>query len=264
MHALCKSCSNQQRVIAAFGNRSWGGSGKPSKSAQARSQSRPDPLAGVEQRSKSARAKAQPKSLRGTTAWVQEDPDAEVDMDFGNATDDLGSMDSLYEPNIDSMSNAAGNDGTQAEDPTVAEAAEDEVDDTIFHKCTTGTANAITQTNDGGIEVIGDLLEHLLQAGYTENLQSELYEILRQHQPHETFPPCTTCHGALMHVRQPCRSDSQCAMAAVNDTGNCHDCRLSLAECHRSACRELTRVVIGILQALWTTAEVAQDPGFYW
>ena len=72
-------------------------------------------------------------------------------MDFGRATDDLGSMDSLYEPNTDSMSIAAGNYGTQAEDPTAADAAEDEVDDTIFHRCTTGTAYAITQTNDGGI-----------------------------------------------------------------------------------------------------------------
>ena len=123
---------------------------------------------------------------------------------------------------------------------------------------------AITQTSDGGIEVIGDLLDHLLHAGYTENLQPELYETLRQHQPHETFPPCTTCHGALMHARQPCRSDSQCAMTAVNDTGNCPDCQLSLAECHRSACREPTRVAMSLLQALWNAAEVAQDPGFYW
>ena len=169
-------------MTAAFGNRSWGGSGKPSKSAQTRSQSRPDPLAGVEQRSKSTRIKSQAKNLRGTTAWV-EDPDAEVDMDFGRAADDLdlGSMDSLYEPNTDSMSTATGNDGSQAEDPTAAEAADDEVDNTIFHKCTTGTAYAITQTSDGGIEVIEDLLEHLLQAGYTENLQPELYETLRQH-----------------------------------------------------------------------------------
>ena len=83
-------------------------------------------------------------------------------MNLGDATEDFGSMDSLYEPNTDFMSNAAGNDLTQAEDPTAVEAAEDEVDDTIFHKCTTGTAYAITQTNDGGIEVIGGLLDHLL------------------------------------------------------------------------------------------------------
>ena len=83
-------------MVAAFDNRSWGGSGTPSKSAQTRSQSRPDPLAGVEQRSKSARAKAQPKNLRGTTAWTKEDPDAEFNMDLGNAADDLGSMNSLY------------------------------------------------------------------------------------------------------------------------------------------------------------------------
>ena len=93
-------------------------------------------------------------------------------MDFGRAADDLelGSMDSLYEPNTDSMSTAAGNDGNQVGD---------EVDNTIFHKCATGTAYAITQTSDGGIEVIGDLLEHLLHADYTEKLQPQLYETLR-------------------------------------------------------------------------------------
>ena len=174
---------------------------------------------------------SQPKSLRGTTAWVEEDPDAEVDMDFGRTIGDLGSMGSLYEPNTDSVSTAASNDGTQAEDPIVAETAEDEVDDTIFHKCTTGTAYAIPQTNDGGIEVIGVLHNHLLEPAT---------RAVRDSAPapasaHETFPPCTTCHGTLKHVRQPCRSDSQYAMAAVNDTGNCPDCRLSLAECHRSA-----------------------------
>ena len=55
-----------------------------------------------------------PENLKGTTAWV-EDPAAEVDMDFGRAADDLdlGSMDSLYEPNTDSMSTAAGNDAAK-------------------------------------------------------------------------------------------------------------------------------------------------------
>ena len=53
-------------VAAAYVRRAWSGSGKPSKSAQTRSQSRSDPLAGVEQRSKSARVKTQAKNLKGS------------------------------------------------------------------------------------------------------------------------------------------------------------------------------------------------------
>jgi hypothetical protein len=37
---------------------------------------------------------------------------------------DLGSLDSLYEPNTDARSTAAGNNGSQAEDQPVAGAAE--------------------------------------------------------------------------------------------------------------------------------------------
>ena len=112
--------------------------------------------------------------------------------------------------------------------------------------------------------MLADLLAQLQQLGYTESLQPEPYATLRQYQPHDTSPPCTTCHGALMHGRQSCRKDSQCTMTAVNDTGNCPDCRLNLQECHMSACREPTRVAMSLLQAMWVAAEVAQDPMFYW
>ena len=109
-------------------------------------------------------------------------------MEFGDSPKDLGSMDSPYEQNTDSMSTMAGNNSAPAEDPPAADAPEDDVNNKIFHKYTTSTAYAIKQTDDGGIKVLRDLLEHLLHTGYTESLQPELCETLRQHQPHETFP----------------------------------------------------------------------------
>ena len=136
-------------------------------------------------------------------------------MDYGGASEALaGSMDSLYEQNTDSMSIVAGSNGTPAEGPPAAEATEEEIDGKTFHVCTTDTAYVIKQTEDGGMEVLGDLLEHLQQLGYTEGLQPGLYEALRQHQSHETFFPCTMhvprsrhARPATMQKGQPVRHD---------------------------------------------------------
>ena len=127
---------------------------EPNKSAQSdRLQSRPDPLSGVQQRSKSARTKTQPRNLRDTTTEIVEDPDEDVQMNYGDAPEALVDYtNSLYEPNTDSMSivHVAGNNGTPAEDPPAAEATEEEIDDKTFRVCTAGIAYFIKQTEDGG------------------------------------------------------------------------------------------------------------------
>lgn len=97
----------------------------------------------------------------------------------------------------------------QRHHPSAADAPEDNVNNKTFHKCTpTHPPTPPIKQTDGGIEVLGDLLEQPLHTGYIESLQPELYETLRQHQSHEPPPSCTGCHGTLMHIRQPCSKDN--------------------------------------------------------
>ena len=115
-----------------------------------------------------------------------EDPDEDVEMDYGSAPETLNdSVSSLYEQNTDSMSTVAGSNGAPAEDEPTTNAVEEEIANKIFHICTTGTAYVIEQTEDGGMEVCAELLERLQELGFTESLQPQLYETLRQHQPHD-------------------------------------------------------------------------------
>ena len=72
-------------------------------------------------------------------------------------------MSSMYEPNTESQSTEAGSNEPPTEDQPAEGATEEEIDGKIFHVCTSGQSYFVKQTEDGGIEVLGDLLEHLLQ-----------------------------------------------------------------------------------------------------
>ena len=70
-------------------------------------------------------------------------------------------MSSLYEQNTDSMSTAAGSNGAPSENPAT-ETTDEEIDGKIFQVCTTCNAYIIKQIEDGGMEVVGDVLGDVL------------------------------------------------------------------------------------------------------
>ena len=80
---------------------------------------------------------AQAKAPRADVEII-EDPDAEVEMNYGSAAEaHTDSMSSMYEPNTESQSTVAGSDEPPTEDQPVEDATEEDISNKIFHVCTT-------------------------------------------------------------------------------------------------------------------------------
>jgi hypothetical protein len=92
------------------------------------------------------------------------------------------------------------------------------------------------------------------------------YALCRENQPHDLFPPCTCCYGALQEDGMICRLDGECPLATLDDLHLCPDCGTSLASCHAQSeaeCPEPTRAAVRLLRILWSMAVQYRDPKLF-
>ena len=64
------------------------------------------------------------------------------------------------------------------------------------------------------------------------------YAMCRENQPHDLFPPCTSCYGALQEDGMICRLDDECPLVALDNLHLCPDCGKNLASCHAQSASE--------------------------
>ena len=230
------------------------GSGRPSMSK--------DPLGPI------MAGKPSTRSTRNESAEYVEDPDDEVELEDGFASDGEWGT------------NAPEDGDSPVEEKLTAEQLRQEAKQseslhglTTLYVCETGT---VYTTNDEHQPVlVGNYLakERIdalpapgRQGEFATSYDLETYTMCRESQPHDLFPPCTCCYGALQDEGVICRLDADCPMVALDNLHMCPDCSLSLAACHAQStaeCPEPTRAAVRLLRILWSMAVQCKDPNLF-
>ena len=183
------------------------------------------------------------RTSRNPSPTYVEDPDSEVEVDDGLASE-------------------SNSDGAEAE-------GQDQSDTpTVLYVCDTGTVYTIGEdyqpVNAGNCLAKRGAGALLLPPPTEYDLQN--YALCRENQPHDLFPPCTSCYGALQEDGVICRLDNECPLTALDDMHLCPDCSSSLASCHAQSeteCPEPTRAAVRLLRILWSMAVQCRDPSFF-
>ena len=204
------------------------------------------------------------RSTRNQSVDYVEDPDEDVDLEDGFEG----------EEGLDAASDGAP---AEVEHPAAEETAQASEEPTILYVCATGTV--YTMDSDYQPVEVGNHLtdkEAMVEIMPT-NMQLEQliysydednYADCREAHPHDLFPPCTSCFGALQDQGNICRLDGECPLAGLDDTHMCPDCSSSLAACHAQSqsateCPEPTRVAVRLHRILWGMAVQENDPRLF-
>ena len=141
---------------------------------------------------------------------------------------------------------------------------------TILYVCESGTVYTINdnyQAVDIGNYLAEDRTDTLPAPGplgtFATSYDLDTYTMCRENQPHDLFPPCNCCYGALQDDGVICRLDTQCPLMVLDNLHMCPDCNSSLAACHPQAateCPEPTRAAVRLLRILWSMTVQYKDP----